>query len=320
MANLWISQSLTTQEWVVNRSAFLMESIKTHISDYWSTENIDQMQYGQALQAIADEIAQLDAYNNWVIDQADAEALDPVFAHASEAPMFNLPGSMPRANWFDLDYRDFLVRLGQLYLQGSTRETVYNLFLAYATVCRSGTTSIRVDELWKSFSDFEDQHIADIHIPLNLPITHTSQDMLTLFDSIRPAHVMLRLVADPIGHGEFIHTATIQDPFYLKLYVPEDRTPVVLLTWASGDTPPTWFTQSMIAMSPARLSDPQAVESSNGTVTFPDLASKQLDLSWYSLRLEETAEEQNQLTSGLLSPAIGPTARYRSGSHETYLM
>jgi hypothetical protein len=322
MPSFWISESLTTQEWVSNRGDFLFESMEAHLSGYWSG-GVSYLQYGQILHGIAEEIAKLDGYGNWVLDQGGADSLDPRFAHASEAPMLKLGATYPRNNWYDTEYRKFLVTLGKLYLEGSTIESIRAIFQAYLTVSRTSTV-IRVDELWRlngvdTPENIVDQHIANIQIPVTTLISETTEDILDLFDNIKPAHVMLRLVVDPMGKGDFIHGATISDPFYHKLYIIEERPPLVLLTWADSASSPTWFTQSVVSMDPALLVSVESYpQKTIGGVPYP--AATPMDLSWLSSSLLENNMALNQSQSGVLSPGIAPTSRYTTSSYELILI
>ena len=245
MPNLWVSSCLTTQDWVSNRADFLFESMVAHLSGYWSSASTDQLQYGQILHSIAEEIANLDRYSNWLGDQTDADNLDPTGLHLDLAYHLDLSSEFPRPAWYDTDYRTFLIKLSQTLLEGSSVDTVVKVFDAYAKVNKI-STSIQVDELWKmhgsdSTYNIVDQHVAHIQLPNLSNITQTSRDILGLFEKIRPAHTVFRLVLDPLGKADYIHTATLSDTFYLKIYHIEERPTAQPLKWSVTNG---WFSSS----------------------------------------------------------------------------
>jgi hypothetical protein len=289
--SFWLSQSLTTQNWLVDRAEFVFDSMTSRISGFYINDPSYQ-NWGFILHSIAEEFAMLDARANFVFDQGYSRTLDPVFAHISEAPLFRLSASFPRQQWYDNFYRDFLVAIGRIYLQPSTTTTMKQLFTEYFKLPTNTTPNVQVRELWRyhateTVDTIVDQHIANIQVPIFESMDQTTKDLNDIFDLIRPAHVVLRFVVDPSVTGEWIHAATIKDPFFLKMYVIETRPPLKLLRWS--DFPGPW-----------------------NTGTIQDTATW---TTWFKLS-PGILVDYSQYESGVLSPAVQPRARYKVSSYQ----
>lgn len=257
MASFWLSSNLTTQNWMSDRSEFIFACITARISDYYQGQMSDQLEYSQIIHGVAEEIAKADAFSNFLYEQNSASLRSPLLAHTTEAPLFNLPVSFPRPLWYDSFYLDFLTKLAMLFSQSSTTKTIESLFKAYFQEPYSLLSpNVSVSELWSihgadTADNIVDQHIANVRLPDLHTMDQTTLDMFTVFDQVRQAHTVLRIVASPVP-AEFIHGATIQDPFYLKMYILEDRNPVVTLKWSDYSSWFKVFTGSFIQRSQAQ--------------------------------------------------------------------
>ena len=281
MASFWLSPNLTTQNWMADRSEFLFSCMTARISDYYQGQMSDQLEFTQILHGVAEDIAQVDAYTNFLYEQNSGILRDPLFAHITEGPLFNLPVSFPRPSWYDTSYLDFLTKLAYYYANVTTRQVLENIFKAYFQEPYSlATPNVQVTELWTThgadtYNNIVDQHVTNIRLPDLHTMDKTTLDMFNVFDQVRQAHTVLRIVASPVD-PEYIHGATIKDPFYLKLYIIEDRNPVVILKWADMTS-----------------------------LTFQGTGV------WFK-NFTGSFSQRSQAQSGVFAPGILPDARYRT--------
>jgi len=182
-------------------------------------------------------IYQFDSYNNYLLEQDSAFQQDPTFAHYTQAPFFGLTKSFPNPEWYDNFYMDFLTNMGSLYLQPTTTLTLQSIFEAYFKKPYSTEPSgVQVEELYathgpNTVDNIVDQHIINVRLPKNQVMDKTTQDVFTVFDEVRQAHTVLRVIVTP-GPSEYIHGATLTDPFVFRYYIYEDRNPVELIKWS----------------------------------------------------------------------------------------
>lgn len=286
MPSYWLSKNLTTQNWLADRADFIFQSMTAHLSDYWensSAASTEQLQYGQILHAVAEELAQIEAYGNYVYDQSDMTLMDPIFANISFTKMFELSSNFPRPQWYDDYYRTFLQTLGRLYLEVSSASVIKKIFTAYFSLTSSDTPNVSVQELYKAHGpdtayNIVDQNIVNIEVPLITSLSETALDIMDIFDTVRPAHVMVRFVADVIGESESIHTATTTEAFVFTMYIIEERPAVKLLKWS-------------------------------------DVSDEAKNTSWYKLFPGKFSAD-SQVQSGVFSPGIHPMSRYGVSSYE----
>lgn len=243
MSSFWLSSNLTTQNWMADRSEFVFTCITSRLSDYYQGQMSDQLDYTQILHGISEEIAKVDAVCNYIYDQNSASLNDIQFAHVTEAPLFKLTTSFPRPIWYDTTYRLFLSQVANNYLKITTKKVIKDLFQAYFRIPYEALdASIEVTELWDNHTKetettLFDQHIANIRLPMLIKVDQTTLDAFTVFDNVRQAHTVFRIIASP-ARADYIHGATLTDPYYLKLYIYEDRNPVVILKWSDYSS---WF-------------------------------------------------------------------------------
>ena len=295
MNNFWLSDNLTTQNWMADRADFLFTSLTSRLSDYYSSQASDQLQYGECLYAVAQELARLDTYANFMFEQGSVLTVDPGFFHITEAPQFNLPSNLPDPRWTDTYYRNFLVQLERLSTQPSTAANLQTLATNFFYTPDLATQApVQVSEL-NLGSGFDnpnaiiDQHILNVRVPQGWPLDRTLSSFLTVVDQFKPAHIMVRFIATPMPQADYIHGATINDPFYFKYYVVETRPTVTLLSWAvlgfSETAYPTWFNPVWFTL-------------------FSGIMSNETDI-----------QAAAQAQSGVFGPGVLPTSRYRASAY-----
>jgi len=295
MNSFWLSDNLTTQNWMATRAEFLFGSLTSRVPGYYQGQLNSQSQFGEILYGLAQEIAKLDAYSNFMFDQSNMATVDAKWLYCSEGPLFHLPTTIPKPDWFDTFVIQFINQLDQLFTQPSTPATMQSLAQALFQVPYTTTPTVQLNELFvkndiDNIYTIVDQHIVDIRVPSTQPLDYSLTGLLSIVDEIRPAHVLVRFVATPMATGDYIHGATLQDPYYFKLYEIEKRPAVVLLSWAqlgiTSTTTPTWF-------NPIWFDLAQGIFSSS------------------LIQAETSAEAQ----SGVFGPGIQPTSRYIEASY-----
>ena len=287
MPSYWLSNNLTTQVWLADRADFIFQCMVAHLSDYWASSapsTAEQLEYGQILHSIAEELAQVEAYGNYMYDQIDANSIDPVFANIAERDFFRLSSTFPRTQWYDDYYREFLKTLSRLYLQVSSAEIIREIFVAYSKLTSWDTPAVFVDELYKTHGpdtayNIIDQHTVNLEVPVLASVTETANDVMLIFDAVKPAHIMIRFISDPLGKAEHIHTATISEAFSYTMYVIEDRPKVTLLRWS-------------------------------------DVTNEVVNSTWFQL-FPGIFEAFSQEESGVISPAAFPKGRYMVSTYES---
>lgn len=191
--------------------------ILSNVPNYYISIN-DQTAWGAILRSVAKEVARLEFYYAYDIVGKNPQYLNPADCKRQWAGPLFINRNYPRADQYDLDYKNLVINLLDGYGKGATTASIQKVLFAY-----TGQTLV-IEELFKqigSYYDVSDRNMIRVGVKIGgtskvslqdstaealssfSKIKTITDDLYGAIDLAKPAHVGLNLVTI-FGLDEFI--------------------------------------------------------------------------------------------------------------------